>query len=80
MRKLALAVLALSALAAPACAHAAAGFGDVVRLACAPGYHVDRGGNCQPDIAEQNRYCPNGTVFEPTFDGWRCDPAPREAY
>jgi hypothetical protein len=49
-------------------------------LACAAGYHVDRGGNCQPDIAQENRWCPRGTVFHPTFDGWTCDPPPPEAY
>jgi hypothetical protein len=49
--------------------------------ACAPGYHADRGGNCQSDVAEVNRYCPPGAVFHPSFDGWYCDaPSGRTYY
>ena len=47
---------------------------------CAAGYHTDAGGNCQPNVAEVNRYCPRGTVFHAAFDGWTCDPPPPEAY
>ncbi len=68
-------------LAAPAAAaRSGAGLGEAYPLACASGYHTDRGGNCQPNVAEENRYCPTGLVFHPTFDGWTCDPAPPEAY
>ena len=56
------------------------GLGFSQPLACASGFHVDRGGNCQPNIAEVSRYCPPGTVFHPTFDSWSCDPPPPEAY
>jgi hypothetical protein len=76
MTKLALAALiAAFSLTGPAAALAGSR-----SQACASGYHTDRGGNCQPNIAEHNRYCPDGLVYEPTFDGWRCDPPPREAY
>ena len=47
---------------------------------CAAGYHRDRGGNCQPNGGETNRFCPPGLVFHPSFDGWTCDPPPPEAY
>jgi hypothetical protein len=56
---------------------------DGVQLAqtCASGYHADRGGNCQPDGGETNRYCPPGAVFHPSFDGWYCDsPSGRTYY
>ena len=58
----------------------AARAGGLPQTACASGYHPDRGGNCQPNGGEQNRYCPSGLVFHPTFDGWSCDPPPPEAY
>lgn len=57
-----------------------AGLGAAHRVACASGYHVDAGGNCQPNVAQSDRYCPRGLVFHPAFDGWTCDPPPREAY
>ena len=56
------------------------GLGFSRPVACASGYHLDRGGNCQPNVAEVSRYCPPGTVFHPTFDSWECDPPPPEAY
>ena len=59
----------------------AAGAGDMLAQACASGYHTDRGGNCQPDAGEANRYCPPGAVFHPSFDGWYCDsPSGRSYY
>ena len=74
MRKLALTV-ALAALAAtPALAQ------RLPPQACASGYQTDRGGNCQPINGEENRFCPRGLVFHPTFNGWSCDPPPPEAY
>jgi hypothetical protein len=42
---------------------------------CAAGYHVDRQGNCQPDVRQYNRYCAPGNVYEPFPGGWRCVPA-----
>jgi hypothetical protein len=52
-----------------------------VAMACASGYHVDRGGNCQPNAGETNRYCPPGYVFHPSFDGWYCEsPSGRTYY
>ena len=83
MTRLPLAILSAAialTLAAPGYARSRAGLGDAYPQACAPGYHADAGGNCQPNVAEANRYCPAGTVFHPTFDNWTCDPAPREAY
>ena len=71
----------LAALAfAPIPALAGVGLGTAFPVACGSGYHPDVGGNCQPNAEETNRYCPRGAVFHTTFDGWRCDPAPREAY
>lgn len=51
----------------------AAGYGAEFRQACAPGYHTDREGNCQPNLAQTNRYCPPGAVFHTAPDGWFCD-------
>ena len=48
-------------------------------IVCASGYHADAGGDCQPEAAQVDRYCAPGWVFHPEFDGWRCDPPPREA-
>ena len=73
-------IAALAALALAAAHPAAARSGAPYRLACAGGYYADAGGNCQPEVAQVNRYCPVGTVFHPTFDGWTCDPPPPEAY
>jgi hypothetical protein len=56
------------------------GLGQAFPQACASGYHPDAGGNCQPNGGAGNRYCPDGLVFQPTFDGWTCDPPPPEAY
>jgi hypothetical protein len=71
------ALVAVAAFAAP---RAPAGLGNAFPQVCGAGYHTDAGGNCQPNVAEQNRYCPRGTVFHPFPDGWTCDPAPPEAY
>jgi hypothetical protein len=65
---------------APALARSPVGLGSAFPIACASGYHLDAGGNCQPDAAQANRYCPTGTVFHPAFEGWTCDPPPPEAY
>jgi hypothetical protein len=73
------AVLALATLAAAA-PRPGVGLGLAYPQACASGYHPDKGGNCQPNGGESSRYCPEGSVFEPTFDGWYCGPAPPEAY
>jgi hypothetical protein len=73
------AVLALATLA-PVAARSGVGLGQAFPQTCASGYHPDAGGNCQPNGGSGNRYCPNGSVFEPTFDGWYCGPAPPEAY
>ena len=81
MPKLALAaLLAALGFAAPAVARPGVGLGDAYPQACASGYHPDRGGNCQPNVAEVSRFCPPGLVYEPTFDSWRCDPPPPGAY
>jgi hypothetical protein len=74
------AVLCLAANATAAPARARVGLGSAFPVACAAGYHVDAGGNCQPNGPQTNRYCPTGTVFHPTFEGWNCDPPPPEAY
>jgi hypothetical protein len=71
---------AMLALPLPAQAGPSDGLGATFPQACAAGYHKDAGGNCQPKGGETSRYCPQGTVFEPTFDGWNCNPAPPEAY
>ena len=72
------------ALAVPAFAHAAprapAGLGVAFPQSCAAGYHPDAGGNCQPNVAQPDRFCPAGTVFHTAFNGWTCDPPPPEAY
>jgi hypothetical protein len=75
-----LAAVAILALDGAALARSPVGLGAAFPVACAYGYHVDAGGNCQPRLGEANRYCPTGLVFHATFDGYRCDPAPREAY
>ena len=82
MRTLFAAAVALSIAACPtvAPARSAVGLGAAFPVACAAGYHLDAGGNCQPEAEQANRYCPTGTVFNPTFDGWSCDPPPPEAY
>jgi hypothetical protein len=42
--------------------------------ACASGYHPDAGGNCEPDVAEVNRFCPAGGVYHPAPNGgWYCE-------
>jgi len=74
MKPLALTLVLAAASLSPAFA------GTLPPTACASGYHVDRGGNCQPDNGEQNRYCPRGLVFHPSFYGWTCDPPPPQAY
>jgi hypothetical protein len=78
MTTAAAAMLALPILSAQA--GPKAGLGNAFPQTCAAGYHTDAGGNCQPKGGETSRYCPPGTVFEPTFDGWNCEPAPPEAY
>jgi hypothetical protein len=75
-----LSVTLMLATLAPAAARSGVGLGQAFPQACASGYHPDAGGNCQPNGGAGNRYCPDGTVFEPTFDGWYCGPAPPEAY
>ncbi len=70
----------LFALSASGAAAQPPGLGFVYPSVCASGFHTDAGGNCQPNIAEESRYCPRGTVFHPTFDSWSCDPPPPEAY
>ena len=67
-------------LAAAAAARPGVGLGLAYPQTCASGYHPDKGGNCQPNGGESSRYCPEGSVFEPTFDGWYCGPPPPEAY
>jgi hypothetical protein len=78
------AALAASLTATSAVAPASAGgvgLGQQFPRACAPGYHPDAGGNCQPNAGELNRYCPPGTVYRPWFDGgWYCDEPPPQAY
>ena len=59
---------------------AGVGLGQAFPQTCASGYHDDAGGKCQPNGGQSNRYCPDGSVFEPTFDGWYCGPPPPEAY
>jgi hypothetical protein len=65
---------------AGAAPRAGVGLGQAFPQTCASGYHPDAGGNCQPTGGAGNRFCPDGTVFEPTFDGWNCEPPPPEAY
>ena len=41
---------------------------------CASGYHPDATGNCEPDVAEVNRFCPPGQVYHPAPNGgWYCE-------
>ncbi|MDE3175323.1 MAG: hypothetical protein KGM15_04340 [Pseudomonadota bacterium] len=80
MRLAILTAVLAAPLLAPHAALAGAGLGSQFPRACAPGYHPDRGGNCQPNGGESNRFCPDGTVYEPIPDGWMCEPPPREAY
>jgi hypothetical protein len=63
-----------------ASARPSAGLGQAYPQVCAPGYHVDAGGNCQPNIAQENRFCAPGLVYEPSFYGWYCAAPPPEAY
>ncbi len=69
------AAVAMACFAAPAVTPAkAAGYDQQYAMACAPGYHNDRQGNCQPDVAEVNRYCPPGAIYHPWIDGnWYCE-------
>jgi hypothetical protein len=76
----AMAVMSVTLYAVAAPARPLVGLGAAYPVACAAGYHLDAGGNCQPNAEQANRYCPKGTVFHPTFDGWECDPPPPEAY
>jgi hypothetical protein len=78
--RLSAAFVVLASASALAETRAPEGLGNAFPQACASGYHRDAGGNCQPAIAEIDRFCDPGTVFHPTSDGWRCDPAPPEAY
>ncbi len=80
MRTWLLAAVGLMALDGAASARSPVGLGAAFPITCASGYHLDAGANCQPDIAQTNRYCPTGTVFHPTVEGWTCDPPPPEAY
>jgi hypothetical protein len=64
----------------PAAARPGVGLGQEFPQACGSGYRPDKGGNCQPNGGETNRYCPTGLVMHPAFNGWTCDPAPPEAY
>ncbi len=54
-------------------APALAANGHSYSRACAPSYHLDHQGNCQPNLAQTNRYCPPGEVYHPSPDGWFCD-------
>jgi hypothetical protein len=76
----ALAACLLSGLPATAAPRAPVGLGNAFPMACASGYHTDVGGNCQPNAGEQSRFCPAGTVYQPTYEGWVCNPPPPEAY
>jgi hypothetical protein len=69
----ALAASCLAGLAIGGAPAQAAGYGQSYGPACAPSYHADRQGNCQPNVAEANRYCPPGEVFNPFPDGWFCE-------
>ena len=76
-----------AALAAATCltgfahhARAATGIDGQPQAACGSGYHADRGGVCQPDVQEVNRYCPQGGVYHPAPNGgWTCE-TPAAAY
>jgi len=74
------AAFVLATLAPAAAARPGVGLGQAFPQACASGYHPDAGGNCQPNGGQSNRYCPDGLVVHPAFNGWTCDPAPPEAY
>jgi hypothetical protein len=70
----ALAASCLTGLAADAHAQAWIGGGGRYSGACGSGYHPDQSGNCQPDIAQANRYCPEGAVYHPWNNGgWYCE-------
>jgi hypothetical protein len=56
----------------------AIGLGQQYPRACASGYHTDSGGNCQPNAAQYNRFCPPGLAYEPDPLGWRCVSATRD--
>lgn len=78
--RLATVLVALAATPALAGSRASAGLGNAFPRVCAGGYHTDAGGNCQPNAAEFDRFCPPGSVYHPSPDGWTCDPPPPEAY
>ena len=47
-------------------------------MACWSGYHPDKYGNCQPNIAETPRYCDQpGLMYQPAPWGWTCVPIPQ---
>ncbi len=77
------AIYLLSALAASSLTGLAANAHAAARtdLACGSGYHPEGGGNCEPDVAETNRYCPTGQVYHPWINGgWYCEtPEPSAA-
>ena len=69
--------LGLSALAPTvASARSRAGWGEAHLQACAAGYHADAQGNCQPNFAQEDRFCPRGAVFHVEPWGWDCDGFP----
>jgi hypothetical protein len=77
----AVAALCAPSFAANANAPGGLGLGQQFPRACASGYHADAGGNCQPNVAQVNRYCPPGTVYHPWWDGgWYCEAPPPQAY
>jgi hypothetical protein len=65
------AALAASCLTGFAAQAYAAGPGAV---ACGSGYHPDAEGNCEPNVAQTNRFCPTGAVYHPWINGgWYCE-------
>ena len=68
----ALAATCLSGFAMSGGAAQAAHHDEAYRLACGSGYHTDRQGNCQSNVAETSRYCPPGEIYNPFPGGWYC--------
>jgi hypothetical protein len=48
-------------------------------MTCWSGYHADRRGDCQPDNAIPDRFCPPGLMYQvfPNYEGYICVPIPQ---
>jgi hypothetical protein len=69
----ALAASCLTGLAANVAVAGEVGPNGEISSACGSGYHTDEHGDCQPDVAQTNRFCPAGAVYHPSPGGWTCE-------